>query len=47
VTSTISFGNKQGGENGLRIFHPFFAQIMREQMRYPMQMERSEANKVL
>jgi hypothetical protein len=44
---TISFGNKQDGQDSLRIFHPFFAKIMSQQMPHSMQMESSEANRVM
>jgi hypothetical protein len=47
VIPTISFGSMQDGQHGLRIFHPFFAQIMHQQMQHQMQMERSEANRVM
>jgi hypothetical protein len=47
VMPTISFGSMQDGQHGLRIFHSFFAQIMPQQMRNSMQMERSEVNRVM
>jgi hypothetical protein len=36
----------QDGQHGLRIVHPFFAQIMSQQMRQTMQMKPSEAKRV-
>jgi hypothetical protein len=45
--STISFGSKQDGQHSLRIFHPFLAQIMRQQMQHTIQMEQSKTNRVI
>jgi hypothetical protein len=47
MISIISFGNMQDRQHGLCLFHPFSAQIMRQQMRHQMQMKQSETNRVM
>jgi hypothetical protein len=47
VMPAISFGSMQNGQQGLRIFHPFLAQIMHQQIRHSIQMEWSEANRIM
>jgi hypothetical protein len=43
----ITFGGMQEWQHCFCIFLSFFAQIMRQQIRHPMQMERYEANRVM